>query len=119
MAGAAMGTGGSAPVGNSDKTKEKVWFNGDINLASSMTANVSTPANWIAPTNYYDGQILVRLVVTKGVPDLGRLETPFATSEFLLVKEHGVPLAGPVVGKLTMVLVPRGLTFSGWAGYPK
>lgn len=138
-----------------------------------MSANTTAPPNWFAPVNYYDGQILVRLVVTKGITQASRIEicmsktggsdpkhtcptlisnimgegeftkqnvnagglllnvlaqgtmvkadfeTPFATSDFHLIKEHGVPLVGPVIGKLTMVLVPKGQTFSGWAGYPK
>lgn len=173
--GGAPGNGGGtpAPAGSSDKAREKIWFDGDVKLGGSTPVQASHPDNWFEPNNYWEGQILVRLNVAMGIPDVAGIEmciakasaddpkhtcpnlisgfkgegeftkknlranamllnvlskatmdendfkSTFAVSTLRLVKDHFTELPGPVEGHMTIVLVPKGLEFSGWSNYPK
>jgi hypothetical protein len=69
-------------------------------------------------TNRKSSIILRNPLAAAGVTEQDFM-TPWAANNTRLVgSQHAMPIAGPVVTHLTIVLVPKGYTFSGWSKYP-
>jgi len=63
--------------------------------------------------------IILRNFLAQGEVTEDDFKTPWAANNTRLVgAEHAMPIAGPVKTHLTIVIVPKGYTFSGWSKYP-
>ncbi|MDX2020990.1 MAG: hypothetical protein SF187_12185 [Deltaproteobacteria bacterium] len=63
--------------------------------------------------------IILRNFLAQGTVSEDDFKTPWAANNTRLVgSEHAMTIAGPVKTHLTIVLVPKGYTFSGWSKYP-